>query len=86
MFGKAIDIIKNMKGDALKRIKNSYLLQAIIKNENISVSEDDVNKEVNDMAKKYNMTVEEVIKSLGGIDAIRYDLEVRRAIDIMKGE
>ena len=80
------DIIKNMKGDALKRIKNSYLLQAIIKNENISVSEDDVNKEVNDMAKKYNMTVEEVIKSLGGIDAIRYDLEVRRAIDIMKGE
>ena len=80
------DIVNNMKSDALKRIKNSYLLQAIIKEEKIKVSEADAKEEVEEMAKKYNMTNEDVMKSLGGIEAIKYDLQVRRAVDIMKGE
>ena len=37
------------------------------------------------MAKTYNMTVEDIEKSIGGINAMLYDLKVRRAIDIMKG-
>ena len=80
------DIISNMKTEALKRIKNSYLLQAIIKEEKISVSEKDTKKEISDMAKKYNMTEEEVLKSMGGMEAMKFDLEVKRAIDIIKGE
>ena len=80
------DIINNMKDEALKRIKNSYLLQAVIKEEKIKVTEKDAKKEVEEMAKKYNMTDEDVMKSLGGIEAIKYDLQVRHAIDIMKGE
>ncbi len=80
------DIINNMKDEALKRIKNSYLLQAVIKEEKIKVTEKDAKKEVEEMAKKYNMTDEDVMKSLGGIEAVKYDLQVRRAIDIMKGE
>ncbi len=80
------EIIKNMKGEALKRIKNSYLLRAIVKEEGIKVSDKDVNKEVSDMAKKYNMTEDEVLKSIGGFDALKYDLEVRKAIEIIKGE
>lgn len=80
------DIINNMKSEALKRIQNSYLLQAIIKEEGISVTDKEVTKEIKDMAKKYNMTEEDVIKSLGGKDAMKYDLEVRRAVEIMKGE
>ena len=80
------DIINNMKTEALKRIKNSYLLQAVIKEEKISVSEKDTKKEISDMAKKYNMTEEEVLKSMGGMEAMKFDLEVKRAIDIIKGE
>ena len=80
------DVINHMKDEALKRIKNSYLLQAIIKEEKIKVTDKEVNKEVNDMAKKYNMTDEDVLKSLGGFDAMKYDMEVRKAIDIIKGE
>ena len=80
------DIINNMKTEALKRIKNSYLLQAVIKEEKISVSDKDTKKEISDMAKKYNMTEEEVLKSMGGMEAMKFDLEVKRAIDIIKGE
>ncbi len=80
------DIINNMKSEALRRIENSYLLQAVIKEEKIKVTDKEVNKEIDDMAKKYNMTTEDVVKNLGGMEAMKYDLEVRKAIEIMKGE
>ena len=79
------DIIENMKPEALKRLQNSYLLNAIIEKEKIEVAEEEAKKEIEDMAKTYNMTVEDVEKSIGGINAMLYDLKVRRAIDIMKG-
>ena len=79
------DIIENMKPEALKRLQNSYLLNAIIEKEKIEVSEEEAKKEIEEMAKTYNMTVEDIEKSIGGINAMLYDLKVRRAIDIMKG-
>lgn len=78
------DIISHMKEEALRRLKNSYLLNAIIKEEKIEITEEEAKKEVKEMAIKYNMTEEDVEKSLGGITAIIYDLKVRRAIDLMK--
>ncbi|MBQ8681726.1 MAG: trigger factor [Bacilli bacterium] len=80
------DITSHMKEEALKRLKNSYLLNAIIKEEKIEVTEEDANKEIAEIAKKYNMTEEDVKNSLGGLDAMIYDLKVRKAIDLMKAE
>ena len=79
------DIIEHMKPEALKRLQNSYLLNAIIEKEKIEVAEEEAKKEIEEMAKTYNMTVEDIEKSIGGINAMLYDLKVRRAIDIMKG-
>lgn len=78
------DIIEHMKEEALKRLKNSYLLDAVIKEEKLEVTEEEVNKEIEDMAKKYNMTFEDVTQSIGGIEAMKYDLKVKKAIDLMK--
>lgn len=80
------DIVNHMKEEALKRLKNSYLLNAIIKEEKIEVSREDAEKEIKEMAIKYNMTEEDVTNSLGGIEAMIYDLKVRKAIDLMKEE
>ena len=78
------DIINHMKDEALNRLKNSYLLQAVIKAEGISATKEEAQKEIEDMAKKYNMTSEDGERSIGGIEAMRYDLEVRKAIEFMK--
>ena len=78
------DIIEHMKEEALRRLQNSYLLNAIIEKENIDVPLEEAEKEIEDMAKKYNMTVEDVKESIGGVDPVIYDLKVRRAIDVMK--
>ena len=78
------DIINHMKEEATKRLKNSYLLNAIIKEEKIEVSKEDAEKEIKDMAIKHNMAEEDVKQYVGGIEAMIYDLKVRRAIDLMK--
>ena len=78
------DIISHMKEQALTRLKNSYLLSAIIKEEKIEVSEEEANKEISEIAQKYNMTEEDVKSSIGGIEELIYDLKVRKAIDLMK--
>ena len=78
------DIIKHMKKDALKRLKNSYFLQEVIKQEKIKVTEKEVNKEIEEMAKKFNLTNDDVINYIGGKEALEFDLKVRKALDLMK--
>ena len=74
------------KEEALKRIKYRLILEEIIKKEKIEVTEEEVNAEIEELAKKYNMTKEEVKKQYGeNLDYIKYDLEVRKAFEVIKG-
>lgn len=73
------------KEEALKRIKYRLIVEEIIKQEKIEVSSDEVDAEIEQIAKKYNMTKEEVKKQYGeNLDYIKYDLEVRKAFDTIK--
>ena len=75
------------KEEALKRIKFRLILEAIIKEEKIKVTDKEIDAEVEEIAKKYNMTKEEVKKQYdNSLDYIKYDLEVRKAFNIIKGE
>ncbi len=75
------------KEEATKRIKYRLILEAIIKAEKITVSDKEVDEKLEEIATKYNMTKEEVKKQYGeNIDYIKYDLEVNKAFDIIKGE
>lgn len=79
------DIIKSLRDEALRRLKSSYLLQNIIKAEKIESTDDEAKAEVSKLATQYNMTDEDVIKSIGSLEDIKYELCVRKAIDVMKG-
>ena len=78
------DIVDHMKKEAEVRLKNSYLLNAIIKEEQIEADEKEALDQIKDLAQKYNMTKEDVKSSLGGEDAVKYDIKVRKVIDLMK--
>ena len=55
--------------------------------EKIEVTDEEIETEIEEIAKKYNMTKEEVKKQYSeNLDYIRYDLEVRKAFEIVKGE
>ncbi len=81
------DLKEKYKEEALKRVKNRLIIEEIIKVEKIKVTDKEVDAKVDEIAKKYNMTKEEVIKNYGGnTDYIKYDLEVNKVFDIIKGE
>lgn len=78
------DILSKMTEEATRRLKYRYLLMAIIKEEKLKVSDKDLDKKVNDLAKQYNMTNEEVKKELGNIEYLRSDMLFQKAIDLLK--
>ena len=78
------DVLNQMKPEAEKRIKYRYLLEAIIKEEKIKVTDKQAEKEAKDLAEKYGMTSDAFLKELGGIEVLKYDLTMRKAIDCMK--
>ena len=73
-----------MKDEATKRINSRFLLEEIKKAENIKVTDKEAEKEAEEMAKKYQMDKDEFLKLFGGIDMIKYDMEMRKAIEVLK--
>ena len=73
-----------MKEDAKKRVLFRLMLEAIAKKENIVVTDEEADKEASELATKYNMTKEELLKNFGGIDMIKYDIEMRKPIEVLK--
>ena len=59
-------------------------LGAIAKKENIVVTDEEADKEASELATKYNMTKEELLKNFGGIDMIKYDIEMHKTIEVLK--
>ena len=78
------DIKKHMRDEATKRLKNSYLLDAIIKEEKIEATEEEANEEIKKLAQEYHMTEEDVKSQIGGMRAMLHEVKVRKALDIMK--
>ena len=81
---KKEDIMKEMKTEAEKRVKYRYLLEAIVKEEKIKVTDKTAKDEVKKMADMYHMTEEEIMKELGTLEVVKYDLAMQKAIEVLK--
>ena len=81
---KKEDIMKDMKKEAEKRVAYRYLLEAIVKAEEITISDKDAKDEVKKMADMYKMTEEDIMKELGSLEVVKYDLAMQRAIELLK--
>ena len=73
-----------MREEAEKRVKSRLLLEEITKLEKLEVTDEEAEKEAEDLATKYNMKKDEFLKLFGGIEMVKYDLEMRKAIDVLK--
>ncbi len=73
-----------MKEEALKRVKERLLLEAIKEQEKIEATEEEVEKEADSLAEKYNMKKDEFLKLFGGLEMVKYDLEMRKTIEFLK--
>lgn len=77
---------EQMKDEATKRVTYRLMLEAIAKAEKIEITDEKANEEAETLAKRYQMPVDEFLKAFGGIEMIKYDLEMRGAIDVLKSE
>ena len=84
--GMDVEGLANMyRPDAEKRVKLRLALEKIAKLENIEVTEADIEAEYEKMAEAYNMTVEQ-IKPMFRDSALKEDLAVQKAMDIVRKE
>ena len=80
----AEDLEKQMHPKAEKRVKYRFMLEEIATLEKVEVTDEEANKEAEDLAKKYNTTKDELLAQIGGIDALKYELEMQKVIEILK--
>ena len=77
------DLKATMRPDAQRRVKGSLVLDAVIKAENIEISDEDVEKEYTEISTLYNMDVEQ-IKKLLPAENIKDDLAQQKALELIK--
>ncbi|MCG3411942.1 trigger factor [Staphylococcus massiliensis] len=80
------DLREQMKDDATERVKTNLTLSAIADTENIEVNDGDVDAELENMSKQFNISVEDIKKTLGNTDIVKNDVRVKKVIDLLVSE
>lgn len=85
--GQTVDDLRaQMQGDAEKRVRNNLALEQIAKAEKIEVTQEEVNKELNDMAEAYKRSPEEIRNILaanGSLSGLNEEILIRKTIDYL---
>lgn len=98
MQGMNLDIYKQVSGvdddglreqaksEAEKRVKNSLVLEAIAKAEDVEVTEADIEEELQKMSEQFNRPLEEIQKIFGtegGSESLKDEIRIRKTVDLL---
>lgn len=75
-----------MREEATNRVVYRLMLEEIAKVEKIEIDDKQADEEATKLAEKYQMKKDEFLKMFGGLDMIKYDLQMRQAMDVLRGE
>lgn len=77
--------IESLRPQALKRIQSRLVLEAIVKAEGIQVSEEELDKELTEMATMYKMEIDKLKEMIGDKEKeqIEADIAVQKAVDFV---
>ena len=78
------DLHKQMEKEAYQHVLYRLMLEELIKIEKVEITDKDVEKEIKNLETKYSMKKDDILKQLGSVDMIKYDLEMRKIIEILK--
>ncbi len=76
------DLRKQYADDADRRVKTNLVIEAVAKAEGFEASEEEVNKEIADLAAEYSMD-EAQVRSLLSPDMLQHDIAAKKAIDLI---
>ena len=72
-----------MRDDALSRVRVSLTLEAIGAAEDIKVTEEDINKELEKMSEQFGMDVDQIRQTLGGTRMLENDLRFNKTVEFL---
>ena len=77
--------LEQMKPRAVERIQSRLVLEAIVKAENIEVSDEDVKAEIAKMAETYKMDVEKLTELMGDAEKaqMKMDMAIEKAVELV---
>ena len=78
------DLHKNMEPEAIKRIKYRYLLEAVAEAEKIEVTDEEAEKDAEEMAQNYGISKEELLEAFGSMEVLKYDAKMRKTLEFLK--
>ena len=73
-----------MEKEAFNNVLYRLMIEEIQQIEKIVVSDEDAEKEAEELAKKYQIDKEDFLNQFGGLEMVKYDLEVRKVIELLK--
>ncbi|SDK61817.1 trigger factor [Alkalibacterium thalassium] len=76
------DLHKQFEGDAEFNVRTNLVLEAIVAAENLVATEEDMEKEISDLAKQYNMP-EDQVRSVLSPELLNRDISLKKAIDLI---
>lgn len=76
------DLHKQYESEADKRVKTNLVIEAIAKAEDFEATDEEIEKEINDLATEYNMPVEQV-RTLLSADMLKHDIAMKKAVEVI---
>ena len=76
------DLKKQFADGAEKRVKTNLVLEAIVKDANLTASDEEIDAEASDLAEEYGMDKDAVLKALSK-DMLAHDVEIKKAVDLI---
>lgn len=78
-------MLDQIKPDAIKRIKNGLILEAVVDAENITATDEELEEELNKMAEAYQMEIDKLKELVGDgeTESIKKDIAVRKALTFL---
>ena len=78
------DMHKQMEPEALRRVKYRYMLEAVSEAEKIEVTDEEVEKDIEEMATNYGISKEELVDAFGGKEVLAYDSKMRKTLKFLE--
>ena len=79
---KEEDLKKQFANDAAQRVKTNLVLEAIVDDANLDATDEEIAKEISDLAKQYGMEEDAVKKALSK-DMLMHDIKIRKAVELV---
>lgn len=76
------DLHKQYEADADKRVKTNLVIEAVAAAEGFNATEEEIQKEINDLAAEYNMEVSQV-SALLSPEMLKHDITMKKAVEVI---